>query len=114
WEEFKTYKDVRFYIDKWHKQEETPDYFQNEPPWENFCIHTLDGKIELKGTLHSMPSDVLLKIAIDLNVDTPDFIPSIPTFKNKIKEEYASVYDTFTKALKNIEEDPGIALGLAN
>lgn len=113
WEEYKTYKNVLFYIKKWHEEDE-PSYYQNDRPWENFYISYLENKIDLKTTLHNMNGDILLKIAIDLNVDTPDFIPSIPTFKNRIKEEYTSVYDTFTKALKQIEEDPALALGLAN
>lgn len=112
WDEYKTYKEVRFYINKWHESDDTYDYNYR---WENFSIHcSTDEKIDLKATLHNMPGEILLKIAIDLEVDTPDFIPSIPTFKNKIKEEYTSVYDTFTKALRNIEDDPAIALGLAN
>lgn len=113
WEEYKTYKDVLFYIKKWHEEEE-PSYYQNDRPWENFYIYYLDDKVDLKSTLHNMKGDILLKIAIDLNVDTPDFIPSIPIFKNKIKEEYTSVYDTFTKALKHVEDDPALAIGLAN
>ena len=56
----------------------------------------------------------LLKVAIDLGVDTPDFIPSIPTFKNELKSDYKTAYDTFTKAYKQIETDPSIAVGLAN
>jgi hypothetical protein len=47
-------------------------------------------------------------------VDTPDFIPSIPTFKNEIKSEYKTAYDTFQKAYKQIETDPSVAVGLAN
>lgn len=111
WEEYKTYKDVLFYMEKWHESDDAYDYNQR---WENFPIYMTEGKIDLKPTLHNMKGDILLKIAIDLNVDTPDFIPSIPTFKNKIKDEYTSVYDTFTKALKQIEEDPALAIGLAN
>ena len=61
-----------------------------------------------------MPGDILLKVAIDLGVDTPDFIPSIPTFKNELKTEYKTAYGTFTKAYKQIETDPSLAVGLAN
>lgn len=114
WEDYKSYKDVLFYIRKWHVSEEEGGNFYNDPPWEIFCIYFINDKIDLKTTLHNMAGDTLLKIAIDLNVDTPDFIPSIPSFKNRIKEEYTSVYDVFTKALKNIEEDPALAIGLAN
>ncbi len=61
-----------------------------------------------------MPGEILLKVAIDLGVDTPDFIPSIPTFKNALKAEYKTAYDTFNKAYKQIETDPSTAIGLAN
>lgn len=70
--------------------------------------------MDLQSTLSSMKGSDLIKIAIDLGVDTPDFIPSIPTFKNEIKENYENVYDTFIKAIKNIESDPSLAIGLAN
>ena len=61
-----------------------------------------------------MSGTTLLKVAIDLWVDTPDFIPSIPTFRNELKAEYKTAYDTFTKAYKQIEADPSLAIGLAN
>jgi len=108
WEEYKTYKEVKLYIKKWH----TTDNYGN---WENFEIVNKDSKdIDLLQTLHNISGTDLLKIAIDLGVDTPDFIPSIPTFKNELKSEYKTAYDTFTKAYKQIETDPSIAIGLAN
>lgn len=106
WEEYKSYKDVRFYILQWHKS----DDFN----WENFHIYTSDKGIDLAETLHSVPGEILLKMAIDLGLETPDFIPCIPFFKNEIKSEYKTSYSTFSKALKSIETDPDIAVGLAN
>lgn len=106
WNEFITYKNVRYYIEKWHK---------NNYDCENFSIIIKDDKnIDLSSTIHSMPGDILLKIAIDLGVDTPDFIPSIPTFKKEIKSEYKNAYDIFSKALKLVESDQSTAIGLAN
>lgn len=61
-----------------------------------------------------MSGSDLLKVAIDMGVDTPDFIPSIPTFKNELKSDFKTAYDTFTKAFKQIETDPSLAIGLAN
>lgn len=49
-----------------------------------------------------------------MGVDTPDFIPSIPIFRNAIKAEYPSASATFENAFKKIESEPGIAIGLAN
>lgn len=109
WEEYKSYKEVNLYIDKWYESDE----WNNN--WENFHIFQKDkGEIDLSRTLHSMSGSDLLKVAIDLGVDTPDFIPSIPTFKNELKSDFKTAYDTFTKAYKQIESDPSLAVGLAN
>lgn len=107
WDEYSSYKKVKYFIDKWHETDGLN--------WENLSIECKDnGEIDLLSTLHGMGGEVLLKIAIDLGVDTPDFIPSIPTFKNEIKADYKTAYDTFQKALRQIETHPDIAIGLAN
>jgi hypothetical protein len=109
WEEYKTYKEVSLYIDKWYEG----DQWNNN--WENFqIIPKSNGEIDLLRTLHSMSGNDILKIAIDMNVETPDFIPSIPTFKNELKSEFKTAYDTFSKSFKQIETDPSLAIGLAN
>lgn len=54
------------------------------------------------------------KIAIELGIETPNFIPSIPTFKNKLKNNFETAYETFVKAQKQVETNPDIAIGLAN
>lgn len=114
WSEFPSYEQVRYYISKWHESNYEPDGF-NDNYWENFSIVEKENKkIDLLATLNSMSGTTLLKVAIDLGVDTPDFIPSIPTFKNEIKSEYKTAYDTFQKAYKQIETDPSLAVGLAN
>lgn len=114
WLEFPTYEQVRYYIDKWREDNYEPNGFNNDY-WENFKVIEKDNKkIDLLATLSSMDGATLLKIAIDLGVDTPDFIPSIPTFKNELKSEYKTAYDTFSKAYKQIETDPSLAVGLAN
>lgn len=59
-------------------------------------------------------SELLLKIAIDLGIETPDFIPSIPTFRNKLKSDYKNASTSFEKAFHNIEKDPQEAVGNAN
>ncbi len=110
WAEFseQKYRNVKFYIDKWHEYDEQND-------WENFHVFTKDdGNIDLPSTLHNIPTDTLLKIAIDLGVETPDFIPSIPIFRNTLKSSYETASVTFEKAFKQIEENPDIAIGLAN
>lgn len=108
WEEYKSYREVSLYIDKWYVSDEWNN-------WENFRVFQKDnGEIDLLRTLHSMAGGDLLKVAIDMGVDTPDFIPSIPTFKNELKSDFKTAYNTFTKALKQLESDPSLAVGLAN
>lgn len=105
------YKNVELYIKKWHEV----DYNYNNFPEENFeIVKKSDGNIDLLTTLHNIPGEILLKIAIDIGVETPDLIPSIPVFRNEIKAEFESASATFEKAFRQIEEHPDIAIGLVN
>ena len=110
WAQFSTYKKVKFYIQKWLVvRDEWNDY------WQNFSIVEKENKdIDLLSTLHTMNGEDLLKIAIDLGIETPDFIPSIPMFRNEIKSSFETASATFERAFKQIEEHPDIAIGLAN
>jgi hypothetical protein len=112
WKEYPSYKEALMYILKWHEEEQEWNNF-----WENFPILYKDEErknIDIFSTLHSMDGELLLKIAIDLGLETPDFIPSIPTFRNEIKSSYPTASSTFEKAFRNIENNPSIAIGLAN
>jgi hypothetical protein len=110
WAEYESYKNVKLYISKWHIIHNTwNDY------WENFAIVVkANGEIDLSATLHGIDGETLIKIAVDLGVETPDFIPSIPTFRNEIKSDYKTASATFDKAFKQIETHPDIAISLAN
>lgn len=108
---YKSYEDVANYLDKWHI---VYDCYGNN---ENFYFYFKDEerkKLDVKKTLHHIDGETLLKIAIDLGVETPDYIPSIPVFKNELKSSYETANQTFEKAFKNVEEDPSLAVGLAN
>lgn len=113
-DEFKQYKRVEAYIKKWQIVEEY-DYRTNDAIM-NFYIRykQTSTDIDLFSTLSQIDGELLLKIAIDLGVETPDFIPSIPTFRNEIKSSYPTASATFEKAFKDIEEHPDVAIGLAN
>ena len=87
YELFKSYDDVEAYIEKWR---EVYDDFGNA----NFYIQYKDEerkKIDSKKTLHQVDGETLLKMAIDLGIETPDFIPSVPTFKNELKSSYETI-----------------------
>lgn len=106
WNEFESYKNVKFYIERWQEEINYNDY--------NFYVRDNNGKLDLTSTLHGIDSSTLLKIAIDLGIETPDFIPCIPLFKNTLKSDYQSAFQSFSKAMKNVEEHPDLAIGLAN
>jgi hypothetical protein len=107
WKEYDSFREVAMYIEKWHEE----DSFN----WQNFEIaFSFENQIDTLQTLSNMPGELLLKVAIDLGVDTPDFIPSVPIFKNVLKADYKTAYDTFVKAFHHVETDPSLALGLAN
>jgi hypothetical protein len=108
---------VEKYIKKWQIWDDTYSDTGFHYGWQpQFGIIKQKGSenIDLEETLHNIDGETLLKIAIDLGADTPDFIPSIPTFKNILKSDYKMAYDTFVKAYKQIETDPSLAIGLAN
>lgn len=112
WQEVWGYKKVLFYIKRWQEHGDEND-FNNY--WENFRIHYNDwGKIDLLQTIEWMTDEIILKIAIDLWIDTPDFLPAIPVFKNDLKENYKTAFESFEKALKQIEDNPDLAVWLAN
>jgi hypothetical protein len=105
--QFQSYDNVRFYIEKWYEG----DGYDSG----NFNIlYKGVGQIDVLRTLHTMDGSLLLKIAVDLGVATPDFIPTVATFKNELKSSYKTAYQTFEKALLEVEEHPDIAVGLVN
>lgn len=119
WNMFTTskYYNVEKYLEKWQVFEDRytdTNFHIGWTPQFEIKKQKEGGSIDLKSTLHSIDGETLLKIAIELGVDTPDFIPSIPTFKNVLKADYQTAYDTFVKAYKQIDTDPSLAVGLAN
>lgn len=108
------YQNVRRYIEKWHED------YDNYNSWgenENFRIYFKNESstdIDLAETLHKMPKDILLKIAIDVGIDTPGFLPAIPTFKNVLKDYNQTAYQNFDRAIKNVYESPDQAVALAS
>ena len=113
WDLFESakYQNVRRYIERWH---EVYDNFGDD---QNFYILFKDDKnteINLSETLHKMPNDILIKMAIDLDIDTPVFLPVVPQFKNILKDQNQSAYQNFTRATKNVYENPDQAISLAS
>jgi len=105
------YKNVKNYIKKWsiEKHDNWSGISHNFIPY-----YKNDGNIDLYETLHWMDGELLLKIAVDLGVETPDFIPISSEIKNVLKWDYKRAYESFDKAIKQIEEDPDLAISMAN
>ena len=109
WDEFKTYKDVEAYMDRWY---ETDGNF-----WSNFdIIRQEDNKnIDLKKTLHEIKDDELLfKIAIDMGLEIPGLVYSIPEIKGILAEDYKTAATTFENALRKVYEEPATSICAAN
>lgn len=102
---------VESYIEKWYKVYNPHTPFRSE----NFSfVYYENGQINIKKTIYSIDGETLLKIAIDLGIETPGFIPMIPTFRNDLKSDYSVASQAFEKAFKQVESDPSLAIGLAN
>lgn len=108
---YRTYDNVEQYLFKWHELRWEDINGRDE----NFAIIYFNNeKINVVRTIANIDGETKLKIAIDLGIETPDFIPCIPTFRNTIKSEYVNAHAAFEKAFNDIEEHPDIAIGLAN
>lgn len=102
-------RDATYYFENWHEEY---DDFGNG----NFILWYSDNNreyLDLDATIHSMDGELLLKVAIDLGLETPDYIPSIPIFRNELKTCYQFASRTFEKAYRELETDPDTACGLA-
>ena len=112
WKNYETYKNVLNYIKKWQ-------FVTYSDQWNNEYYFNIqfkeDWKIELSETLHWIKnSELLLQIANDLWIATPWFIPVVSEMKQTLETNYQTSFNAFQKAQKNIYEDPGMAIGLAN
>lgn len=108
------YQNVRRYIERWHNGEwggwNNNDWIEN---FEIFYRDDAKKEIDLLETLHRMPADIVIKIAIDLGIDTPGFLPLMPKFRNVLKDQNQSAYQNFVRASKTVTTDPDNAVALA-
>ena len=102
-----TFTDIRAYLERWIVEYDS--FNQNF----GICMHD-NGVMDLDKTLQSIDDETLLRIAIDLEIETPDFIPSIPVFKNEVKSSYKTAGKTFELACKKVDSEPDTSISLAN
>jgi hypothetical protein len=108
------YQNVRRYIEKWHEEYDGYNNWGNNENFHIYFKNEQNTEIDLTETLHKVPNEILIKIAIDLSVDTPGYLPAIPKFKNILKDENQSAYQNFIRATKNVYENPDQAVSLAS
>ncbi len=118
WEEYKTYKKVLFYIKKW--QEEIWD--AHGTGWNGFNGINFEiayknkekSDIDLNQTLHNMSDDLLLKVAVDMGVKTPNIIYAVPQIISLCANDFKDVHLVLENAFKKVYEDPSHSCALAN
>lgn len=112
YKQFSSYENAELYISKW--QEWRGDYENQD--YYNFDIsYNSNQKINLLKTLNNIRDiNLLFKIAADLGIQTPYFIPATPLLINELKEKKYKATDFFEKAIKEVEEHPSSAIGYAN
>ncbi len=112
--EYSSYQNVEAYISNW--QEWNEPYNNFEPGYFNFEILRKgeNGPIDLIKTLNKVDDELLMKMAIDLGIETPTFLPSVPIFRNILKDEYKTASQMFEEAFKSVEQRPDEAVRLAN
>lgn len=110
WEKYGSYKKATSYVKKYHEEYWNGQFLNGE----NFSIeYKEDGKLDLVGTLDNIDGDTLITMAIDLGIETPDFIPSFPTFRNVVKEN-KNLKQIFDTAFETIEKDPALSIANSN
>lgn len=108
WGKYEGYKRAKMYISQWQEEWGYNDI--------NFSIITKSDteNIDLAQTLSHIDDETILKIAVDLGIETPDFIPVIAEIENIFKVNYRTAQQTFQKALNQCYEHPENAVSLAN
>ena len=110
WEKYQSYKNVRLFLVSsvieggWNEPDSFKIYYQDEK----------ENQVDVEKTVLYMSPYETVKMAIDLGIDTPGFIPAIPKFKNILKEKNQTAYQNFDLAIKNVYENPDQAVSLAS
>lgn len=110
WEKYSTYRKVRLFL-----VSSVIEGGWNEP--DSFQIFYQDDeqlKVDVEKTILHMSPYETVKMAVDLGLDTPGFLPAIPKFKNILKNENQSAFQNFERAVKNVYENPDQAVSLAS
>lgn len=109
WEKYSSYKNVKLFLVSsvveggWNEPDSFQIFYRDEEQ------NTVDVE---RTVLHMSPFETI-RMAIDLGMETPGFLPAIPQFKNILKNENQTAYQNFDRAVKNVHENPDQAVSLA-
>jgi len=108
WETFSSDSDVEAYIGRWHEDDGNH--------WENFRIWRGNGGgVDLAATLRDIEDDELLfKIAVDMGIEVPGLVYSIPEIRGLLSSSYETAAATFEKAWKKVVDEPATSVCCAN
>ena len=111
WDEFSSYKNVEGYIKRWHEANDGfGDYYENFE-----IVNRDDGNVDLPKTLQGIEDDeLLLRIAVDMGIEVPDLVYSIPEIKGILSSGYETAATTFENALKKVCDEPATSVCCAN
>lgn len=110
WEKYQSYKNVRLFLVSsvieggWNEPDSFQIFYQDEK----------QNQVDVEKTVLFMSPYETVKMAIDLGIDTPGFLPAIPKFKNVLKDRNQTAYQNFDRAIKNVYENPDQAVSLAS
>ena len=109
WEKYQSYRNVKLFLVSsvveggWNEPDSFQVFYQDEE----------QNRVDVEKTVLYMSPYETIKIAIDLGIETPGFLPSISKFKNVLKDENQSAFQNFDRATKNVYENPDQAVSLA-
>lgn len=110
WEKYSSYKNVKLFLVSsvveggWNEPDSLQVFYQDEE----------QDRVDVEKTVLYMSPYETVKMAIDLGLDTPGFLPAIPKFKNILKNENQTAFQNFERAVKNVYENPDQAVSLAS
>lgn len=115
YDKYKSYKKVEMYITRFRKIVQQRGY--NKYPIYNFNIiykNDFEDNIDLEKTLNNIPSETVIQIAIDLNIEVAEVIYSIARIEGLNKDKYINARKILEEAIKHVYDSPDESIGLAN
>lgn len=117
-QKYTTYKKVERYIKRWQKviRYEQYGYNELEPIYNFYPIYKDDNrdKVDVENTLNQLDDEMIIQMALDLNIEVPGIIYSIAKIEGLNKSDYRHAKTIFEAAIQKVYDKPDEAIGYAN